>query len=239
MGALLESLTPPYGFNNFDITSADPEQPVDNNLVLGLMLNPLALMNGESTIKLQRAALAPDIRPGLIPIGSPVSVSSGTRCAITSGIDGTFNSYRVVLSGGIVAVGADLIMELSQDAGVSWLSTLKYAYNGYYSRSNTGGGASANGSSGAASFKTGALSAMTPATPYFGGLVRFVNPAGTTNAAEKQFFWDIVGNEVTYNKSWLTHGSGFNFDNSNPFDGVSFRSSSGNITLTAQLYGEY
>jgi len=54
--AALESLTPPYGFTNFDVTDFDPEQPWDNYRALGVALNPLALFNGESTIKIQTAA---------------------------------------------------------------------------------------------------------------------------------------------------------------------------------------
>ena len=53
-----ESLTPPYGFVNFDVLDFDPEQPWDNYRALGVALNLPALVNGESTIKIQTAAYA-------------------------------------------------------------------------------------------------------------------------------------------------------------------------------------
>ncbi|HKI61937.1 MAG TPA: hypothetical protein VKA31_06555, partial [Mariprofundaceae bacterium] len=50
--------TPPYGFVNFDVLDFDPEQPWDNYRALGVALNLPALVNGESTIKIQTAAIA-------------------------------------------------------------------------------------------------------------------------------------------------------------------------------------
>jgi len=229
----LESLTPPYGFINFDVLDFDPEQPWDNYRALGVALNPLALFNGESTIKLKRAAMAADSLNGFVPLSKQTASASATL-DFTSGIDSSYDEYMFKFNNLLAsAVAVDLQMEISVDGGSSWLNS--YHMWEISSRYHVHGSAVT-----VADYRNGVLaseplftlnhgSALASYAQYINGKLNLYAPANTGTNYDKMADWEILAVNGTP-ASERSVGCGCCTSSSSAINAVRFSLSSGNFT---------
>jgi len=131
----LHSLTPPYGFTNFDTADFDPEQPWDNYRSLGAIINPLALANGESTIKIALSALSTDAKPGIVKISSQDASTSSS--VDFTGLDATYDAYLLVITDVVPGTAnANMYIRYGTGATPTW-ETTGYQYHVGSSRANS------------------------------------------------------------------------------------------------------
>ena len=174
---------------------------------------------------------------GLVPIKT-VTASNVASVDFVNGsggvvLDGTYNAYVLIITDAVLAsTGNNLGMRVSTDSGATWKNTsgdYYYAYNMVQSDS----AANSPGVSKTATLLLVAIGAGGGANESVAGIVHIFNPADTTKPMKMSVrtAYENNGGEL---RSFTGDGK---YTANTAVNGIRLLSSSGNVSLTATLYG--
>lgn len=169
---------------------------------------------------------------GWIPIQRQ-SAAAATQLDFTTGIDSTYDLYKFILTGIVPATdNTDLWARITKDAGSTWRATAgdyKWARNLLSdAATNTPAGSTSDVKLLLAANLGNVAGEVVYGTLYL--------PQPSNASFRKGFWWDLSQNSSTPNCRHI-FGGGFYTLDTGAINGVRFLMSSGNITLTAALYG--
>lgn len=163
------------------------------------------------------------------------TVSNAADLAITTGLDGTFDSYFIELTDIRPSTDAvTLQAQISQDAGANWLAAAGYGFVKLTVSDLAALATAVNAASNTIDMTIANLGSASGRTAV--GKLQLWNPGASGNV--HKFDWDLTiafaTSTGTIAKAW---GSATFTTNNNAYNAIRFFMSSGNISGTAALYG--